>query len=90
MLQMLPGKVEFGRLGMAVAKRHAKRAVDRNLLKRLLRESYRQHALSQRPVDLVVSLRASWAGGTSAAARKDLRQHIDRILDVAEHKGARP
>jgi ribonuclease P protein component len=89
MLQMLPGKVEFGRLGMAVAKRHAKRAVERNLLKRLLRESFRQHGLSHRPVDLVVSLRAGWPGGTTTAARKNLRQHIGQILEQAERKGTR-
>jgi ribonuclease P protein component len=77
-----------GRLGMAVAKRHAKKAVDRNLLKRLLREAYRQHGLSRRPIDLVVSLRASWAGGTSSSARKALRRHIAQILDQAERKSA--
>lgn len=88
MLQMLPGQVGLGRLGMAVAKRYAKKAVERNLLKRLLREAYRQHGLSQRPVDLVVSLRAAWAGGTSSAARKMLRGHVTRILDQAEQKSA--
>ena len=87
MLQMLPGAADVGRLGMAVAKRHAKRAVDRNLLKRLLRESFRQHRLSHRSVDLVVSLRSAWAGGTSSPARKILREHIGRILEQAERKG---
>jgi ribonuclease P protein component len=99
MLQMLPGDSEQrpeqgrgltgdGRLGMAVAKRHAKKAVDRNLLKRLLREAYRQHGLSHRPIDLVVSLRSSWAGGTSSSARKALRGHIARIFDQAERKSS--
>jgi ribonuclease P protein component len=88
MLQMRPGQAELGRLGMAVAKRFAKKAVERNLLKRLLREAYRQHALSQCPLDLVVSLRAAWTGGTSPAARKTLRGHVARILDLAEHKSA--
>lgn len=89
MLQMLPGKEAVARLGMAVAKRHAKKAVDRNLLKRLLRESFRQHGLSHRSLDLVVSLRAPWAGGTSSSARKLLRTHIGQILDQAERKGLR-
>ena len=82
------GPLEYGRLGMAVAKRHAKKAVERNLLKRLLREAYRQHGLSHRPMDLVVSLRASWAGGTSSSARKALRRHIGQILEQAERKSA--
>ena len=89
MLQMLPGGTQIGRLGMAVAKRHAKRAVERNLLKRLLRESFRQHGLSHQPVDMVVSLRTAWPGGTSSSARRNLRQHIKQILDQAERKGMR-
>lgn len=88
-LQMLPGAAACGRLGMAVAKRHAKRAVERNLLKRLLREAYRQHPLSGLPVDIVVSLRAAWAGGTTVAARKNLRLHVGQILEQAARKSAK-
>lgn len=46
------------RIGFAVAKKHIKRAVQRNRLKRVLREKFRldQHRLSA--VDLVVFLRS--------------------------------
>jgi ribonuclease P protein component len=33
----------FGRLGLAIAKRHFPHAVKRNRLKRMIRESFRQH-----------------------------------------------
>ena len=48
----------FPRLGMNVAKRVLPRAVDRNRIKRLLREALRTGGSGLGGVDLVVSLRA--------------------------------
>ena len=45
------------RLGMAVPKRQLKRAVDRNHIKRLIRESFRQHQAQLRGLDIVVLVR---------------------------------
>ena len=44
------------RLGLIVGKRNARRAVDRNRIKREIRESFRQHADSLPPCDVVVQL----------------------------------
>lgn len=45
------------RLGLAISKRVSKRAVDRNRIKRLIRESYRRARLELPPVDLMVMAR---------------------------------
>jgi ribonuclease P protein component len=45
------------RLGMAISKKCAKRAVDRNRIKRLIRENFRHTASSLPPVDMVVMCR---------------------------------
>ncbi len=42
------------RLGFAVSKRSLKRAVDRNRVKRLVRESFRHHKHLIPPVDIVI------------------------------------
>lgn len=46
------------RLGLIVAKRLAKRAVDRNRVKRVAREAFRHLQGRLRPVDLVIRLAA--------------------------------
>lgn len=50
--------LEHSRLGLVVSKKKAKRAVDRNLVKRLSRESFRQHQQQLAGIDLLVLLRS--------------------------------
>ena len=64
------------RLGLTVARRAAKRAVDRNKLKRLARESFR-HQSSLPPWDFVVLARA----GADRAERHLLRASLDRHFE---------
>ena len=45
------------RLGVIVAKRHAKRAVDRNIIKRIIRESFRLAKTSLPTNDFIVILK---------------------------------
>lgn len=46
---------------MVVPKRHARRAVTRNLLKRLMRESFRDQATALPPGDWLLRLKAPFA-----------------------------
>lgn len=61
------------RLGLTIARRAAKRAVDRNKLKRLAREAFRLKTTLP-PWDFVVLARA----GADRADRRVLRASLDR------------
>ncbi|HEV7122337.1 MAG TPA: ribonuclease P protein component [Rhodanobacter sp.] len=50
------------RLGLAISKRVSKRAVERNRIKRLVRESFRRMRQQLPPVDLMVMAREQAAG----------------------------
>ena len=49
-------------MGLAISKRVSKRAVERNRIKRLVRESFRRARAQLPPVDLVVMAREAAAG----------------------------
>ncbi len=67
------------RLGLAIPKKLAKRAVDRNRIKRLIRENFRTSRPSE-VFDLVVKLKAPIGIGTKKRLRNkervDIRQEI--------------
>jgi len=54
--------LDHARLGLAISKRVSKRAVERNRIKRLLRESFRRVRHQLPPVDLLVMAREQAAG----------------------------
>jgi len=75
------------RLGMAVSRQVQKQAVGRNRLKRVIRESFRQHFAGQGPaVDLVVLPRPESATICNRQLSESLEKHWARVLaklDVA-------
>ncbi|MBL8486457.1 MAG: ribonuclease P protein component [Rhodocyclaceae bacterium] len=68
------------RLGLVIAKKFARRAVMRNLLKRLARESFRAAAAGLASADLVLRLRRPVAGPAGREDRRRLRAEIDGLL----------
>ncbi|MBP1474926.1 ribonuclease P protein component [Frateuria sp. MAH-13] len=68
-----PNGLDHARLGLAVSKRVSKRAVDRNRIKRLVRESFRRARHGLPPIDLVVMAReaAAVTSGTALLAELD-------------------
>lgn len=67
------------RLGLAIAKKQLPRAVDRNRVKRIVRESFRQHQLQDH--DFVVLARWDTLTATNDELFASLRLHWKRLLN---------
>jgi ribonuclease P protein component len=80
------------RLGMAVSREVDKRAVQRNRLKRLIRESFRSHYLSDPirhpPVDIVVLPRRPAVAASNEQLFDQLSRHWVRIDERLHHAKA--
>jgi ribonuclease P protein component len=62
------------RLGMSIAARILRRAVDRNRLRRLIRESFRANQQRLPPLDIVIGVRAGVQSVVNAQLRPALEQ----------------
>ena len=69
----LANELDHPRLGLAVSRRNAPRAVDRNRIKRVVRESFRHHQAGLESVDLVIIAKP--------AARDADREQLFQALD---------
>ena len=68
---------ESARLGLAISRKHARRAVERNRLKRMAREAFRIRRQTLPPVDIIVLSRA----GASGVDRAELRAELEGLLE---------
>jgi ribonuclease P protein component len=68
-------KLTHARLGLAISKKQLRRAVDRNRIKRLVRESFRQHQDQLTGLDCVVMVRTSVSALSNAAIFERLDKH---------------
>ena len=77
-------RVGYGRIAIAVPKRILKFAVDRNQVKRAIREEFRQNAVRALPVDLLVTVRksATWPPDERRTHRRQrqLRTTLAQLL----------
>ena len=73
------------RLGFAIARKQVRKAVNRNALKRLFRESFRrnQHRLPAR--DMVIMVRRDILAAEPAEIRNALEQHWNSIIKQCEN-----
>lgn len=69
------------RLGLAVAKKNFKKAVDRNLIKRVIRESFRLHQADLKGLDIVVMSRGTTNVNDSSALHASLNKHWKQIIE---------
>jgi ribonuclease P protein component len=80
----------FARLGIAVSKRNARLAVERNRLKRLLRESFRQSPIRKLPIDLVILAKAAATTATDEKLRNVLARRWPTLSVFIERNAAIP
>lgn len=67
---------DWPRLGLIVGKRWAKLAVERNTVKRILREIFRSQSTAMQGLAIVFRLRQRW----ETAARRELAQEARALL----------
>jgi ribonuclease P protein component len=73
---------------MAVSKRQVKRAVDRNRLKRLARETFRVRRHSLTGLDLVVMAKSASASLENDRLAGSLAQLMDRLIERVERNAS--
>ena len=71
------------RLGLVIAKKHVRLAVQRNRIKRLIRESFRQQQQTLAGIDVIVLARKGMDELTNPVITKQLNQQWQRVLRKA-------
>jgi ribonuclease P protein component len=74
-----PNDLTWPRLGMSIAARIVRRAVDRNRVRRLIRESFRMHRQELPSLDIVIGARGAAAQADGASLRAALANLWQRI-----------
>jgi ribonuclease P protein component len=75
-----------GRLGLAVSKKALRRAVDRNRMKRQIREAFRQRRARLAGQDIVVMVRREVATAERATVWAALNRLLDRVAGAPAPK----
>ncbi len=77
-LHVVAGRPGQSRFGLALPKRVARRAVDRNRMKRLAREIFRRHAVKAVGLELVIAARQPFSRGDESGWVAEVRSLLDR------------
>ena len=80
-----PNRLSRARLGLAVSKKNSRRAVDRNRIKRVIRESFRIHQHQLEGLDLVVVTRHGIARADNNDCFVSLHEHWQRVAEKCVH-----
>ncbi len=79
-----PNEIGYARLGLAISKKNARRAVDRNRIKRLIRESFRLNHAHLPAIDLVVMAKPVTRHADNRQITQSLKQHWHRLKKQCE------
>ena len=77
----LPNSLAYARLGTTVSIRNAGGAVPRNRIKRLIRESFRQHQEMLAGFDYVVMVRSGVSTLSNSVIFETLDKHWNRLAE---------
>lgn len=83
-----PNQLAVARLGLSIAARTVRRAVQRNWVRRLIRESFRQHCGQLPPLDIVVGVRSGVQAMSGARLREALERLWQKIASTCERSSA--
>ena len=86
-LTILVGKNtgDYPRLGFAIARKQVPKAVQRNALKRLLRESFRKNRTRLPARDMVIMVRREILACDAAGVRQALDRHWNSIIEQCDN-----
>lgn len=76
--------LSYPRLGLAISKKNAKRAIDRNRIKRVIRESFRLNQGKLPGIDCVVLAKPATRLATNAEIAESLDKHWNRLTKQCE------
>ncbi len=85
-INILERPASLPRLGLAISKKNIKRAVDRNLIKRIIRESFRLHQQELKGLDIVVMSRATTNTQNSKRLHQSLIRHWQQIIKTTQNE----
>ena len=80
-----PRRGGVSRLGIALTRRNVALAVDRNRLKRLVRETFRRHRVKSVGIDCVVTLRERFDSANTALVMDEIRALFDQLAPADTH-----
>jgi ribonuclease P protein component len=75
------------RLGLAISKKHCRKATARNRIKRTVRESFRQHQVTLSGLDIVVINKPAAAGAARGELSDSLENHWRKCQRVTGNAG---
>jgi len=83
-VHVAPAADSESRLGVALTRRLVPSAVDRNFVKRIVREAFRCHAVKGSGMDCVVMLRERFTREHAAEVLAEICRHLDQIAGRVE------
>ena len=78
-VHVAPGSASESRLGLALTRRLVPHSVDRNHVKRVVRDTFRRHMVKHAGLDCVVSLRERFDAAKAELMFSEIRNLFDQL-----------